>query len=143
MDKREREKSEDGKRDREKEGQREMPRWRGKENTRGGRSPSEGSAGPGGRGTREGEEEKRAREQLAAAERQSCAHFFSWPNPKTLLCPPKINYPPYSKNETGREQRNAARATRRSSRAWLASVVRSPFIRARLDEERNEIILRT
>lgn len=50
MDKREREKSEDGKRDQENEGQREMLRWRGKENTRGGRSPSEGSAGPGGRG---------------------------------------------------------------------------------------------
>lgn len=35
------------------------------------------SEGPEGRETREGEEEKRAREQLAAAERQSCAHFFS------------------------------------------------------------------
>jgi len=101
----------------------ETLRWKRKENESGGTSPRDER--PAGRREGEGDAERRAaggrkkgqRTQLTATERQSCAHFFSWPNPKTLLCPPKINYPPYSKNETGREQRNAARATRRSSRA--------------------------
>lgn len=45
--------------------------------------------------------EKKGQRTTGHARSQSCAHFFSRPNPKTLLCPPKINYPPYSKNETG------------------------------------------
>lgn len=44
--------------------------------------------------------EKKGQRTTGHARSQSCAHFFSRPNPKTLLCPPKINYPPYSKNET-------------------------------------------
>lgn len=58
---------------------------------------------------------------------QSCAHFFSWPNPKTLLCPPKINYPPYSKNETGREQRNAARYSAVLALTLTISLPRRPI----------------
>ena len=52
-------------------------------------------------GSEEGVKKKKKGQRTTGHGRsQSCAHFFSRPNPKTLLCPPKINYPPYSKNET-------------------------------------------
>lgn len=73
--------------------------------------------GPEGRRSAKKGGRKKGQRTTGRGRSQSCAHFFSWPNPKTLLCPPKINYPPYSKNETGREQRSAPRAARRTSRA--------------------------
>lgn len=74
---------------------------------------------------------------------QSCAHFFSRPNPKTLLCPPKINYPPYSKNETAAnkvEPRRSARETQSVLRTVLSRCSQDRWFFGKLFDKRNAII---
>ena len=94
-----------------------------------GKTPQNGAQGE--REKEGGRERKKGQRTTGYGRSQSCAHFFSRPNPKTLLCPPKINYPPYSKNETAMNKEEPRRTVPENA-ASVLPLVRdhsfSPFL---------------